>query len=150
MKTIISCLFCFNCFLVKSQVQVDSVKVKDTSFTILKSKTGIQFGTIAKLEVKVINGSDFKIKDYQSILLLEILKVNDFKVKEKHFLKYVDETNTINEEMKNLIGKKLTLFAYETGSFTGIPKDYFEYRPVIASKNFHFENKLVILKILND
>ena len=35
--------------------------------------------------------------------------------------------------------------AYEAGQFTGVPKDYFKYRPFSEDVGFYFEHYLVIV-----
>jgi len=145
---------------------------EDTSKTTITTKLNIPFGTIAKLEVEVYDGDILQVKAYQGTYLLKINSVNDKKINDPLLLIYIDETETLAnddvslselvykkkassltdiqiEKMKEkYVGKKLTVMAYETGHFTGIPKDYFKYRPSVADRNFHFEHYLVVVSNL--
>ena len=51
----------------------------------------------------------------------------------------------INKMKEKYVGKKFVLMAYETGQFTGMPKNYFKYRPIRADRNFHFKNYLIVV-----
>jgi hypothetical protein len=144
----------------------------DTSKTTITPKLNIPFGTIAKLEVEVYDGDSLQMKAYQGTYLLKINSVNDKKIGDTLLLPLTDETeelandnfglykltyrktaNSISDKeiakmKKNYVGRKLTLMAYETGHFTGLPKDYFKYRPISAGTNFHFQNYLIVVSNL--
>jgi len=143
----------------------------DTTATIA-TKLNIPFGTIAKLEVEVYDGDRLQMKSDQGTYLLKINSVNDRKIGDTLLLTFIDETEElakdnfelykltygktaksisdkqIDKMKKKYVGSKLTIMAYETGRFTGIPADYFKYRPARADKNFHFENYLVVVSNL--
>ena len=149
-----------------SYAQTDSSKSK------VITKLNIPFGTIAKLEVIIYDGDSLQIKEYEGTYLLKLNAINDKQQNDTLLIKFVDETgeiandnfelykliykkttNTISDKQvdkmkKKYVGRKLTLYAYETGQFIGIPKDYFKYRPIKADRNFHFENYLVIVSTL--
>jgi len=146
--------------------QGDSIK------TSIPTKLNIPFGTIAKLDVEIYDGDNLHRKGDQGTYLVKINSVNDKQQIDTLLMTFEDETEQLASEnfalyklvygkkansisnmqidkmKKNYVGKKLTLMAYETGRFTGIPKDYFKYRPEVADKGFHFENYLVIVSIL--
>jgi hypothetical protein len=112
------------------------------------------------------------MKAYQGTYLLKINYVNDKKINDTLLLTFTDETETlanddfslykltygkkaksltntqIEKMKKNYVGKKLTVMAYETGHFTGIPKAYFKYRPIRADRDFHFEHYLAVVSNL--
>lgn len=145
---------------------------EDTSKTTITAKLNIPFGTIAKLEVEVYDGDSLQMKAYQGTYLLKINSINDRKIEDTLLLTFIDETEELandNFELYNLtygktarsitgkqidkmkekyIDKKLTIMAYETGHFTGMPEDYFKYRPIRADRSFHFENYLVVVSTL--
>src|SRR5207247_300584 len=129
----------------------------------------IPFGTIAKLDVDIYDGDSLQMKAYEGIYLLKINSINDKLQNGTVLLSFKDETGElandsfglykliygksansisrkqIDENKKKYVGKKLTLMAYETGHFTGIPKDYFKYQPIRTDRNFHFEDYLIIV-----
>ena len=141
----------------------------DSSKTTLSTKLTIPFGTIAKLEVEIYDGDSLQIKAYQGTYLLKINSVDGKQQIDTLLMTFEDETDglannnfrlfkliygrktnsisgkQIDQMKKNYVGKKLTLMAYESGRFIGMPKDYFKYRPIVAGREFHFENYLVIV-----
>ena len=144
----------------------------DSSKTIISTKLNIPFGTIAKLDVEIYDGDSLQMKAYEGTYLLKINSVNGKQQIDTLLMTFEDETgglvndnfelfkliygkktNSISDKQidkmkKTYVGKKLTLMAYESGQFTGMPKDYFKYRPVQADRVFHFENYLVIVSSL--
>jgi hypothetical protein len=155
-----------------SQTRLEISSQSDTSTTSITTKLGIPFGTIAKLEVEVYDGDNLQIKSYEGTYVLKVNSLNDKKINDTILLTFIDETGnlandnfglyklTYGKTVKSLtskqisklkekyVGKKLTLIAYETGHFTGMPKDYFKYRPVRAARGFHFEHYLVVISSL--
>lgn len=144
---------------------------KETATTI-SPKLLIPLGTIAKLDVEIYDGDLLHMKGFEGTFLLKVVTINDQKVNDTLLLTFVDETGKIANNnfnlyeilykkkaksltsdqveklKKNYIGNKLQLMAYETGHFTGIPKDYYNYQPVRAATNFHFEHYLVVVSKL--
>ena len=141
----------------------------DSSKASISTKLNIPFGTIAKLDVEIYDGDSLQMKAYEGTYLLKINSVNDKKQIDTLLMTFEDETgelandnfklyklmygkkaNSISNKQidkmkKTYVGKKLTLMSYETGQFTGMPKDYFKYGPSKAGRDFHFENYLVIV-----
>ena len=157
----------------KSQAQPAHISTQDEmSNATVTSKLNIPFGTIVKLEVETYDGDRLQMKEYQQAYLLKINFVNDRRQIDTLLMTFEDETEEfpndniklykliygkitnsisakqIDKMKKNYVGKKFTLMAYETGHFTGIPKDYFKYRPITAGKSFYFQNYLVIVSNL--
>ena len=157
------------CLWANSQPRLGFSSQGDTSNTSITTKLGIPFGTISKLEVEVYDGDSLQMKAYEGTYLLKINSVNDIKINDTLLLAFTDETETlanddfslhkltygkkaksltntqIKKMKKNYVGKKLTVMAYETGHFSGMPKDYFKYRPSRADRDFHFEHYLAIV-----
>ena len=145
---------------------------RDSSKTSISTKLNFPFGTIAKLDVEIYDGDSLKMKAFGGTYLLKINSVNDKQQIDTLLMTFEDETgelandhfklfkliygkkaNSISDKQivkmkKTYVGKKLTMRAYETGQFTGMPKDYFKYRPIRADTDFHFENYLVIVSCL--
>ena len=150
----------------------DAQEPVESSSAAVTAKLLIPFGTIAKLEAEVYDGNLLHRKGYEGIYLLKIISVNDRKINDTLLLTFIDETEKFatddvelykmtfgktthsitdaqkNDMKKNYVGTKLTLMAYETGRFTGMPNDYFKYRPVSGDKSFHFHNYLIIVSNL--
>ena len=144
----------------------------DASHTTVTTKLNIPFGTIVKLEVEIYDGDRLQMKQYQDTYLFKINSVNGKQQIDTLLMTFEDETEEfandnfklykliygkkaksisgeqINKMKKNYVGKKLTLMAYETGRFTGMPKDYFKYRPITAGTGFYFQNYLVVVSNL--
>jgi hypothetical protein len=144
----------------------------NTSNATVTTKLNVPFGTIVKLEVEIYDGDSLQMKEYQEAYLLKINSVNDKQQIDTLLMTFEDETEElandnfqlykliygkaakslsskqIDKMKKNYVGKKLTLMAYETGHFTGMPKDYFKYRPISAGRSFYFQNYLVIVSNL--
>lgn len=169
MKNFLTIIFTLICLWAKPQKNPGISLANDSAKTSLTTKLGIPFGTICKLEAEMYDGDSLHRKAYEGIYLLKINAVNDKIIKGLVILTFTDETGTlandnfslykliykktatsltdiqINKMKENYIGKKLTIMAYETGHFTGIPNDYFKYRPVSAGTGFHFEHYLVVV-----
>lgn len=144
----------------------------DSSKASISTKLNIPFGTIAKLDVEIYDGDSLLRKGYGGIYLMKINSVNDKQLIDTLLMAFEDETEElandnfelykliygkkansisniqIDKMKKTYVGKKLTLMAYETGRFAGMPDNYFEYRPLRAGSGFHFENYLIIVSKL--
>jgi hypothetical protein len=130
-----------------------TIKANSQNYTIIqpgtdiaiKPQLGIPFGTIAKLEVQFFSGDDLHMKYYTGMTLLKINTVNGKVLKDTVILDYTDETKSLK---KADAGEKLTLMAYETGNFTGIPDNYFKYQPVRQDVGFGFRHYLIVVSNL--
>jgi hypothetical protein len=144
----------------------------DTSKVCITTKLNVPFGTIASLEVEVYDGDLLQMKAYAGTYLLKIRSVNGKRMDDNLLLTFVDETETLANDNLTLyeetysktaksltmeqidamkekyVGKKLTVMAYETGHFTGLPEDYFKYKPIRADSGFQFEHYLVVVSNL--
>jgi len=169
MKHFLTVLLILAGLVARSQAQPGPDLTGGKSETILITKLGIPFGTIAKLEAEIYDGGSLRMKAYEGAYLLKINYINEKKIKGAIVLPFTDETGTLanddfslykliykkktdslgeaqlNKMKEKYVGKKLRLMAYETGHFTGIPKGYFKYRPIRADVGFFFENYLVVV-----
>lgn len=114
----------------------------NTTDIVISPQLGLQFGTIAKLEVEVIDGNTLHRKAYMGEHLLKINSVNGLVKKDTVLLLFSDETGSLK---KTGAGQKLTLMAYESGNFTGIPDSYFKYQPVRQDVGFGFRHYLIVV-----
>lgn len=128
-----------------SQSQAPMNQPGNTTDFVIKPRLGIPFGTIAKLEVQFFDGDDLHMKAYTGTYLLKINSVNGKAVKDTVVLDFTDETKSLSQ--KN-IGKKLTIMAYESGSFIGVPDNYFDYQPVRQDQGFGFRHNLIVVSNL--
>ena len=144
----------------------------DSSMSTITIKLNVPFGTISKLDVEIYDGDKLQMKEYQGVFLFRINSINDRPQNDTLLMTFVDETGQfanddfelykltygksatsisskqIDKMKEKYVGKKFILMAYETGQFTGIPKDYFKYRPIRADRNFHFQNYLIVVSNL--
>ena len=169
MKHILVVILLIAVFKVSAQTKQATVSAHDSMANTISPMLGIPFGTIAKLEAEVVDGDGLRIKAFEGVYLLKINTVNGRVMHDTLVLPFTDETGSlasdnfelyqyvtgktatslpgadIEKMKKNYIGKKLVLMAYETGKFTGLPKDYSKYRPIKADRTFHFEHYLVVV-----
>lgn len=113
---------------------------------VIKPQLGIPFGTIAKLEVQFFSGNDLHLKYYTGMTLLKVNSVNGKTIKDTITLTFTDETGSL----KASVGQKLTIMAYETGRFSGIPDNYFDYQPVRQDRSFAFDHNLIVVSNLTN
>jgi len=114
---------------------------------VIKPLAGIPFGTIAKLEVQVIDGNTLPLRVYMGEHLLKVISVNGVALKDTVLLLFSDETGSLK---KTNAGQKLTLMAYESGNFTGVPDSYFKYQPVRQDVGFGFRHYLIVVANLTN
>ncbi len=173
MRHLLSILLIFSFgHIAKSQKQPGLSSKSDTSIITIKTKLNIPFGTIATLQVEVYDGDSLQMKGYEGTYLFKVNSVNGKAINDSLLLTFTDETdelpnddfslykltygNTeksltstqVDKMKKKYVGKMFTLMAYETGHFTGMPNDYFNYRLIRADRSFHFEHYLVVVSIL--
>lgn len=117
----------------------------NTTDFVIKPRLGIPFGTIAKLEVQFFDGDNLRLKAYRGTYLLKINSVNGKAVKDTVILDFTDETKSLIDADAT---EKLTIMAYESGSFIGIPKNYFDYQPVRQDQGFYFRHNLIVVSNL--
>jgi len=176
MRHFLTIIFILTCLWTKSQAQQGWSSAGGSAKITQTAKLGIPFGTIAKLKAEIYDGERLRMKAYWGVYLLKINSVNDKPIKGTLLLRFTDETGTLaNEDFglykllykkdddspepelteeqvhkmkEKYVGKKLTLMAYETGQFLGIPANYFKYRPIKVALGFHFEQSLVVVSNL--
>ena len=170
MKHLLSILLFFSLDNSYSQQVRDFSSLVNT--TDIKAYLNIPFGTITKLQVEIHDGNNLQMIAYQDTYLLKVNSVNEKPVNDIVLFRFTDETKQlandnftlykltyrktaksltniqIDKMKKGYVGKKFTIVAYETGRFTGIPTDYFKYRPVREDVSFHFEHYLIVVSIL--
>ena len=148
------------CILAKSQIRKGVSFPSDSNEIKLKTELGIPFGTVCKLEVETYAGDKLLWKAYSGVYLLKVNSINGKRINDTLILRYTDETETLSDAQiakteKKYPTKKITIMAYETGQFSGIPEKYFDYNYVPpgvpkfkGGTPFLFEHSLVVISNL--
>jgi len=171
MKHLLTTFFILTWFWAQAQTQIGFSEAGSGPQTTLTAKLGIPFGTIAKLDAEIFDGTSLHWKVYEDVYLLKINTVNGKRVKDTVLLRFTDETGTLANDdfgLYKLIykkkahsltsaqvrkmkarytGKKLTLMAYETGHFSGKP--YGDWR-ITVEPFFCFEHEVVVVSNLTN
>jgi hypothetical protein len=147
MRPILVILLFFIAIKANSQSHTSINQPGNTTDFVITPQLGLQFGTIAKLEVQVIDGNTLPRRAYMGEYLLKVNSVNGVAKKDTVILLFSDETQSLK---KAYAGEKLTLMAYETGNFTGIPDSYFKYQPIRQDVGFGFRHYLIVVSNLTN
>jgi hypothetical protein len=140
----------------------------------VKARLNHPFGTLLKMKVEIVDGDILNKKYYQGSFLFKIKSIDSTGLPEAIMMEFKDETGKFpngvfqlykyvkgkeagvisSEETtqlkKGYVGKQFMIVAYETGEFTGIPKEYFKYQPVRQDLSFHFKNYLIVVAVAED
>lgn len=146
MRPILAILLFFFTIKANSQNHTTINQPDKTTDFVIKPQLGIPFGTIAKLEVQFFAGDDLHLKAYTGMYLLKINSVNGKAVKDTVVLDFTDETKSLSQKNAD----QLTIMAYESGSFIGIPDNYFNYQPVRQDQGFGFRHNLIVVSNLTN
>jgi len=171
MKHLLAFILILTCLWAKSQ-ELSESDVGRGYKPALAPKLGIPFGTVAKIEAEIFYGETLRRMAYQDIYLLKIKSVNGKMLNKTLLLRFEDETKSlandefalyellykkkpaslerkqINKMNEKYVGKKLTLMAYETGYFRGIPHNYPKDGRPMQDFGFCFEHYLEIISNL--
>jgi hypothetical protein len=132
---------------------------------------GLPLGTPTEIEATIIAGRDLRMKEYENRYLLRITtvagrtlpepQVMDFSVRGSahlaadasalHELKTGQESRAIDSDQipkleQDYVGKRVRLLAYETGRYSGIPRNLPKDFPVWQDHSFAFTTSLVVLE----
>ncbi|HPF38830.1 MAG TPA: hypothetical protein P5081_18500 [Phycisphaerae bacterium] len=133
---------------------------------------GLPLGTVAEIRATIVDGDDLRMKAYQGAYLLRVTNVDgrplepsrvkefsvppfigvklandDFrlhKIKTGAEAKSLD-ANQVEDLKKGYVGKEVRLAVYETGAYSGMPRNLSDDVPVWQSTDFVFSTWLVIL-----
>jgi hypothetical protein len=136
-------------------------------------KLGQPLGTIMEIKCRIVDDKP-SYRLHKGIYQLNILEINKKPVTEKIISEFEDETGNLpaydfalykflykkdtgilNSDMvekmnKEYVGKEFTLFAYETGSYVGLPDNYYKYAPMRNGTSFYFKTFLIVISIKTD
>lgn len=129
----------------------------------------LPFGTIAKMNIEIIDGDKLDDKGYSGAYLFKIKTVDSIKISKPIIIEFKDEmgkfpadefqlykylygretesltSDTITLMKKEYVGKGFTILAYETGEFSGVPDNYFKYQPVRQDRGFYFRHYIIVV-----
>ena len=114
---------------------------------VIRGALGLPLGTITKIGATFVNGDTLGTKGDAGRILIRVDSAGDRKLPELPMLYYQDETRALSAKgvrTRGLVGKAVTFYAYESGQFTGLPKDPEGYTPLRQGINFSFRTYLVI------
>ncbi|MEE9611310.1 MAG: hypothetical protein V3W19_08660, partial [Desulfatiglandales bacterium] len=109
---------------------------------------GVPLGDVCRVEGVFFDGSDLRMKAYDGIILLKVIKVNNTAIKNSVILRFSEFQKGILHDSK--IGKKFVGVAFETGKFVGVPPEAWKYVPIMSTTSHFFETSLVILKEITE
>ncbi|WBV52823.1 hypothetical protein [Chryseobacterium gambrini] len=118
------------------------------SSSVIKENLDYPFGTLVKLKVEIVDGTDLKLKAMEGRYLINIIEVNDIPVDKPFIMEFIDDSgefptedfslykklykieaehdfslDDIKKMQKDYVGKTFIVLAYETGKFVGIPNE---------------------------
>jgi hypothetical protein len=105
---------------------------------------GVPLGTIVTLEGEIVDGSSLAEKALSDRPVLMVESVDGTPLAAPVLLTF---TWFAGAESAELSGR-VTLIAYETGGFEGVPDGVFAHVPAVAAQSFHFASTLVLLKAI--
>ena len=132
------------------------------------------FGTLLKLSVEIIDGDSLERKGLASSFVFRVKSIDGIASSDTVLMEFKDETDKFPNDVvelskylygddrgrssfdadiemkKKYVGKQFDIVAYETGEFTGVPDEYFKYRPVRQDVGFGFKNYLIIVADLTN
>lgn len=141
LSAIIALLFLIsNLYFGQKQIQ--------NSSSVIKENLDYPFGTLLKLKVEIVDGTDLKLKAMEGRYLIKIKEVNDIPADKPFIMEFIDDSgefptedfslykklykieaehdfslDDIKKMQKDYVGKTFIVLAYETGKFVGIPNE---------------------------
>lgn len=141
LSAIIALLFLIsNLYFGQKQIQ--------NSSSVIKENLDYPFGTLVKLKVEIVDGTDLKLKAMEGHYLINIKEVNDIPADKPFIMEFVDDSgefptehfslykklykieaehdfslDDIKKMQKYYVGRTFIVLAYETGKFVGIPNE---------------------------
>ena len=158
---ILTIIACFITITTLGQVAGKSIQIKPL--------LTLPFGKIAKMNIEIIDGDKLDDKGYEGAYLFKIKTVDSLKLAKPVIIEFKDETgkfpadefqlykylyghetgslssDTIKLMEKEYVGKNFTIVAYETGGFSGVPDNYFNYQPIRQDHGFYFCHYLIVV-----
>lgn len=105
-------------------------------------RLGLPLGEVTGLEGEIVAGESTGAKSDEGLLLIKVTSVSGKLQPHPQLFRF-----TSPGEEKPPLGTSLKFRAYETGAFTGLPKNWPGDVPLQAGAAFHFESRIVILAI---
>ena len=143
---IVFIISCNKCPTVKEKGCPDNSHSKILSAPISEKvrvgKLGFPLGTVIKIEGSFYNGDKTRLKALSGIMLMKVGKINGKIVKKPVLLRFIPNKKLFPNIKDN---DNFSVYAYETGKYTGVPTGAFKYILPVTTTGFHFRNYLVLL-----
>ncbi len=137
----------FVLFLSISNLYFGQKQIQNSS-SVIKENLDFPFGTLLKLKVEIVDGTDLKMKVFEGRYLVKIKEINGVSVAKPLIMEFEDDSgefptedfslykklynkeaehdfslDQIKKMQKDYVGKTFTVLAYESGKFVGNPKE---------------------------
>ncbi len=133
-------------FLLSMLVSLAAAEERENAVTIAP-RLGAGFGEIIEIEGKIVDDTDTRLRSHMGKRLIEVHFVDGQELKEPLVIElHVFSFKAIEIPDR---GTPVRFRGYETGGFTGIPKEAFEDIPLVATTNHHFKSRFQVTKRLS-
>lgn len=131
----------------EESIQIEASAISSGKVQIV-GRLGLPLGTVCRIEGHYYDGTQLRMKAYDSVMLMQVMRVNDSKLEKPVLLRF-------NPLQKGMISspeatKPFNGFAYETGQFVGIPAKSWQHVPAMTTTAHFFETSLVLLKEISE
>lgn len=127
-------------FLEGQESKEKPVPVEQLDTNGVVGRLGLRLGQVFQMEGEIVSGDETGAKADQGILLLKITSVAGKSQDRQLLFPFSPPAGA-----RIGVGTKLKFQGYETGGFTGLPKNPPPESPSVAGPAFHFESRIVIL-----
>lgn len=127
-------------------VLVVSSRADQEEGVVLKPRLGAGFGKMVEIEGRIVTDRDTRRRAHLGKKLIEVEWVGEKRL-EKPVVLLVSMFAFAKVELPKR-GTVVRFRGYETGGFSGIPKDAFKDLPAVATTNYHFKSWFQITKPL--
>ncbi|RYD17616.1 MAG: hypothetical protein EOP88_25625 [Verrucomicrobiaceae bacterium] len=129
-------------FLMAEETPAKNISVEQLEKTGIVGRLGLPLGELTGMEGEIVAEESTGVKSDEGLLLLKVTSVSGKLQPHPQLFRF-----TSPGEEKPSVGTRLKFRGYETGGFTGLPKNWPEDVPRHAGVGFHFESRIVILAI---
>ena len=112
----------------------------------LSPRLGSGFGKLIEIEGKIVNDRDTRLRAHLEKKLLEVDRVGERRLANPIVMEL--SVFSFTEIKIPVRGTRVRFRGYETGGFTGIPREAFEDIGLVATTNYHFQSRFQITKRL--
>lgn len=128
----------------KQMHPVGPISVSELSRRAVVGRLGHSLGEIVTIEGTIADGSYTRAKADAGEILLRVHIVNGKRIEDEQVFHFqLASGASISSPM---VGSKFKYLGYETGSFTGIPGDAFQYIPMRATTGYGFTTSFLLVR----